>query len=95
MKYGTIPVVRATGGLRDSVEEFDPALGSGTGFLFDSYDSRALLEAIDRALAVFRHRNDWTTVMKNAMAKDYSWGRSAHEYIELYKRLQVPAGVRA
>lgn len=93
MKYGTIPVVRATGGLKDSVEEFDPALGNGTGFLFESYDSSALLDAIDRALAVFRRSNEWNTLMRNAMAKDYSWSRSAREYVELYKRLYVPAGL--
>jgi 1,4-alpha-glucan branching enzyme len=87
MKYGTIPVVRATGGLKDSVEEFDPIRGTGNGFLFDSYDVDAFLGAIDRALAAFRRKNDWTTLMKNAMAKDYSWSRSAREYAALYKRL--------
>jgi starch synthase len=95
MKYGTIPVARATGGLKDSVEGFDLARVSGTGFRFESYDSSALLDAIDRALVVFRRRNDWGTLMKNAMAKDYSWSRSAREYVELYQRLRVPTGVRA
>jgi starch synthase len=89
MKYGTIPVVRATGGLKDSVEEFDAVRGNGTGFLFESYDGYALLDAIDRALAVFRRKTEWNTLMKNAMAKDYSWSRSACEYVELYRRLQT------
>jgi starch synthase len=88
LKYGTIPVVRATGGLKDSVQEFDPERLKGTGFLFESYDGRALLAAVDRALAVFGRKDDWTRLMKNAMAKDYSWGRSAREYVDIYKRLR-------
>jgi 1,4-alpha-glucan branching enzyme len=87
MKYGTVPVVRATGGLKDSVEEFNSVRGNGTGFMFDTYDTSALLDAIDRALAVFCRRNDWRRLMKNAMAKDFSWNRSAREYVDLYKTL--------
>jgi starch synthase len=94
MKYGTIPVVRATGGLKDSVEEFDRASSSGTGFLFEAYDAGALLDAIDRALAVFPHKADWKTLMKNAMAKDYSWSRSACEYVELYKKVSYAGRIR-
>jgi starch synthase len=87
MKYGTVPVVRATGGLKDTVEEFDSARGYGTGFMFESYNSSAFLDGIDRALAVFCRRNDWARLMKNAMAKDFSWNRSAREYVDLYKAL--------
>jgi len=87
MKYGTIPVVRATGGLRDSVEEFDSARGSGTGFLFESYNSNDFLAAIDRALALFRRKDEWTKIMKNAMAVDCSWSGSAREYLQVYKRV--------
>ena len=94
MKYGTIPVVRATGGLKDSVQEFDPAHGHGTGFLFEPYDAAALLNAIDRSLAVFRHKADWNTLMKNAMGKDYSWNRSACKYVELYKKLSCTGRIR-
>jgi starch synthase len=94
MKYGTIPVVRATGGLKDSVEEFDRASSSGTGFLFEAYDAGALLDAIDRALAVFPHKADWKMLMKNAMAKDYSWSRSACKYIELYKKVSYAGRIR-
>jgi starch synthase len=89
MKYGTIPVVRATGGLKDSVEEFDSVSRSGTGFLFESYEPSAFLKAIDRALTVFPRKIEWTTLMKNAMDRDYSWSRSAREYVELYRRLLV------
>jgi starch synthase len=87
MRYGTIPVVRATGGLKDSVEEFDSVRGNGTGFRFESYSGDALLDAIDRALTTFRRKDEWIRLMKNAMAKDYSWSRSACEYAALYKKL--------
>ena len=87
LKYGTIPIVRATGGLKDSVEEFDPSTGKGNGFLFDQYDGGALLAAVDRAVAVFRRREHWRTLMRNAMAADFSWDRSAREYSNLYGNL--------
>ena len=91
LRYGTIPVVRATGGLRDTVDEVDPKMGKGTGFLFAPYTGRALLEAVDRALALFRRRDKWTTVMRNAMAADFSWNRSAQAYLDLYRRLAPSA----
>ena len=87
MKYGTIPVVRGTGGLRDSVDEFDSDRGSGTGFLFDSYDSNDFLAAIDHALALYRRKDEWAKIMKNATAVDYSWSVSARQYVEAYKRV--------
>jgi 1,4-alpha-glucan branching enzyme len=87
MKYGTIPVVRATGGLRDSVDEFNSVRGSGTGLLFDSYDSNDFLVAIDRALALYRRKDEWAKIMKNAMAVDYSWSVSARQYVKAYKRV--------
>ncbi len=87
LKYGTIPLVRAVGGLRDTVEEFDPAAGTGNGFVFEPYDSSSLLAAVDRAMSVFRDRNRWEALMRNAMAADFSWRRSAGQYLDLYKRL--------
>jgi 1,4-alpha-glucan branching enzyme len=87
LKYGTIPIVRATGGLKDSVEEFDPSTGKGNGFRFDHYDGAGLLAAVDRALAVFRRKEQWQTLMRIAMAADYSWDRSAREYSNLYVNL--------
>jgi starch synthase len=87
LKYGTIPIVRATGGLKDSVAEFDPATGAGTGFLFAQYDGVALLAAVDRALGLFGQRDLWASLMKNAMAADFSWNRSAREYLRLYRAL--------
>jgi len=87
LKYGTIPIVRATGGLKDSVEEFDPSTGKGNGFVFDEYHDAALLAALDRALAVFRGKEPWRTLMRIAMTADYSWDRSAREYSNLYVNL--------
>jgi len=87
LKYGTIPVVRATGGLKDSVQEFDPVSGTGTGFLFEDYSDEAFLGAVTRALSAFRRKTGWTALMKNAMAMDFSWSRSASEYVGLYNRL--------
>ena len=86
LKYGTVPVVRATGGLDDTIEAFDPATGNGTGFKFQAYDGAALLVAIRQALHVFR--NDpaaWRRIQLNGMSKDFSWQASAIEYARLYE----------
>ena len=84
LRYGTVPVVRATGGLDDTVEETpDPA--EGTGFKFHGYASGDFLAAIDRALACFRHREAWQALMRSGMRKDYSWTRPASEYGALYE----------
>jgi 1,4-alpha-glucan branching enzyme len=87
LKYGTVPIVRATGGLRDSVEEFDPATGKGNGFVFEEYNAAALLAAIDRALVLFQRKDQWTILIKTAMMADHSWDRSAREYLKLYTSL--------
>jgi starch synthase len=85
MKYGTIPIVRATGGLKDSVSEFDPVTSRGTGFLFEAYHGADLLAAIDRALTAFRCQKNWAALMQNAMHADYSWEHSAREYESVYR----------
>jgi len=84
MKYGTVPVVRATGGLDDTVQEWDQVSGEGTGFKFHGYDSRELLGVIDRALGAFRDKAGWQTLMRNGMTKDFGWERPAKEYVEAY-----------
>jgi starch synthase len=86
LRYGTVPVVRATGGLDDTIEAFNPATGSGTGFKFQAYDGGALLAAIQQALAVYR--NDptaWRRIQASGMGKDFSWQASAIEYAKLYE----------
>jgi starch synthase len=84
LKYGTVPVVHATGGLDDTVEEFRPAQGTGTGFKFDGYTPEKLLAAIDRALLTFQYKEAWKRLMRNGMARDYGWEQPAREYAALY-----------
>jgi starch synthase len=86
LRYGTVPVVRATGGLVDTVEPWDPATRKGTGFRFDYPDGTGMMWALDQALAAYQDRESWTRLMKNGMAKDFSWTRSAREYVELYRK---------
>jgi len=87
LKYGTIPVVRATGGLKDTIEEFDPETGKGNGLVFGPYDAQKFLETVDRALALYHQKDKWATLMNNAMAADFSWDCSARAYLDLYKKL--------
>lgn len=85
MKYGTIPVVHATGGLDDTVEEWNAAQNTGTGFKFQDYTAQALLDAIDRALNTFYDKARWQHLIDNAMAKNFSWDKPAEEYIAVYE----------
>jgi starch synthase len=87
LKYGTIPVVRATGGLDDTVTQFDPQTGEGTGFKFAEYSPAALIGAVRQAVAVFRQPKRWRRLMENAMACDFSWLASARQYERLYTTL--------
>ena len=87
LRYGTIPIVRATGGLKDSVTPFDETTGEGTGFLFGDYTSEALVGAVDRALGCFGRPDAWRRLMANAMAQDFSVDRTAAEYAALYASL--------
>jgi starch synthase len=86
LKYGTVPVVRATGGLDDTIEEWDAKKGTGTGFKFYGYDARDLMAAVDRALAAFKDKKAWTRLMRNGMAQNYSWEQPAREYVEVYEK---------
>ena len=95
LKYGTVPVVRATGGLDDTIEHWDPRTGKGTGFKFTDYNGEALLLTIKEALRAFRDQNSWQQLMRNGMSKDFSWNASAKEYIRVYERArQLRAGNR-
>lgn len=87
LKYGTIPVVRATGGLEDTVEEYD-GLGGGNGFKFREYSADALIGKVKEALELYRDKNGWKALQKNAMGYDFSWESSARKYIELYTLAQ-------
>jgi starch synthase len=93
LKYGTVPIVRATGGLKDTIEEFDPKRGTGNGFVFGSYQTKDLLAAVDRAIALFHQHDRWTTLLNNAMSADFSWEHTAaRAYLELYHRMGLRSG---
>jgi starch synthase len=85
-RYGTVPIVHATGGLFDTVKEFDPITGRGTGFVFDIYEPLALLDAIKRALAVFPRKRWWKRLVRTCMHQDHSWDNSAREYVKVYRQ---------
>ena len=85
LRYGSIPVVRATGGLRDSVQ--DSGDNEGNGFVFEDYNAHAMLHTLRRAIEGYADKEGWAILRKRAMECDYSWGRSANEYIKLYKSL--------
>jgi starch synthase len=92
MKYGTVPLVRATGGLADTVVDCSPeslAAGTATGFSFEPYTSAALLAAIRRALELWPKRDVWYRLMHNGLLQDWSWNRSAREYVKLYERARA------
>jgi len=91
MRYGTVPIVRLTGGLADTVQEFDPETGEGTGFCFTEYDLGDFKAAIARALRIWPNRNQWRRIMINGMKQDFSWKQSAQKYVAAYER--VMAGV--
>ncbi|MCX8050790.1 MAG: glycogen synthase GlgA [Chlorobi bacterium] len=85
MVYGTVPIVRATGGLIDTVTEFDPDARKGTGFVFRDYTADDFLAAIKRALALYKKPTYWATLVQNCMSQDFSWSKSARRYEEIYR----------
>jgi starch synthase len=87
LKYGTIPIVRAVGGLKDTVQHYDDDAETGTGFVFEPYTASALLDAVDQSLAVFRNKKAWSALRRRAVAMDFSWDRSAKRYVDLYRQL--------
>lgn len=96
MRYGTIPVARKTGGLADTIADYDPGKGRGTGFLFREYAASSLTECLRRALRVYADRRKWRRMIASAMKRDFSWKRSALKYVELYKKavkMKKAAGV--
>ena len=89
LKYGAAPIVRATGGLRDTVVEFNRVAGSGNGLVFAADQPDALVEAIGRAVALFREPRAWARLMANCFAADFSWDRAADEYLRWFARLRA------
>jgi starch synthase len=88
LKYGTVPIVRATGGLDDTIEPWDARTGKGTGFKFTEYTGEALLATVKQALLAYRDQSSWQTLMRNGMGRDFSWGASAREYGKVYERVR-------
>ncbi len=87
MRYGTIPIVRRTGGLADSVQLFDRRSGDGTGFVFDHFNTDALRFALNYALTTYGKQTLWQRLIQNAMRQDYSWALQAARYVDLYTRV--------
>ena len=94
MRYGTIPLVRRTGGLADTVKEFDPARRSGTGFTFDTFTPEGLTDTLRRAASAYRQPALWKALVRNTMTEDFSWEASAREYVTLYAKALRIAGAR-
>jgi len=92
LKYGTVPIVRATGGLDDTIEPWNARTGKGTGFKFVDYNGEALLLTIKQALDAYSDQTSWQTLMRNGMNKDFSWNASAREYGKVYERVRQMRG---
>jgi starch synthase len=86
LRYGTVPIVRATGGLYDTIKPFNPKRGEGVGFCFDKYEADSFWRALMEAFALFDQPETWRQIMQNGMAMDFSWKSSALEYLELYEK---------
>jgi len=87
LRYGTVPVVRRTGGLADTVRHFDAATGAGTGVVFNDYNVEAVTWAMNAALELYRQRGSWRRLVQNGMAEDFSWQRQIQQYSEMYQQL--------
>ena len=87
LRYGTIPVVRRTGGLADTITEYDPETTRGNGFVFEMYDAWELLDEIKKAIGLYKQRGLWAKLVSNAMKCDFSWDKSAEKYLKVYKKL--------
>jgi starch synthase len=88
MRYGSLPIVREVGGLKDTVAPYDKITCEGNGFTFKNYNAHEMLETIYQALEFYGEKNIWTKMMKSAMRADFSWKNSADEYIKLYDQLK-------
>jgi starch synthase len=88
LKYGTVPIVRATGGLDDTIDPWEQRTKKGTGFKFQEYSGEALLRVIHQAMQLYRDQESWQRLMRNGMSKDFSWRVSAREYLRVYERVR-------
>jgi starch synthase len=86
MRYGTIPIVRATGGLRDTVRPYHAETGEGTGFVFEEPTAEAFLQTVQAALGTYANRTAWQQLIRQVMVQDFSWAQSAKQYLDLYQQ---------
>ncbi len=91
LRYGTVPIVRRTGGLADSVQLYEPSSGKGTGIVFDDYSASALKWALNVSLDLYQDKKSWRKLVRNGMAKDYSWKHQGQLYIDLFRQI-IPTG---
>ncbi len=89
LRYGAVPVVRETGGLKDTVQQYDKYANAGNGFVFANYNAHEMMYSLKRALSTYGNFEIWTKIMRNAMNTDYSWSGSAKEYKDLYEKLMA------
>jgi starch synthase len=98
MRYGTVPVVKETGGLKDTVIPYNEYEDEGYGFTFSDYNAHDMLHTIKRALTIYHDKDVWRKLVKRVMDQDFSWKKSANKYEELYKKIvidQVPKKVES
>jgi starch synthase len=88
LKYGTVPIVRAVGGFDDTIQQFDPSSGQGTGFKFVEHEPEAVLDRIKEAIQTYHNRAVWEELVNNGMRADFSWDKSARKYVALYKEVR-------
>ena len=89
LRYGTVPIVRKTGGLADTVQDYNFETGKGNGFVFEEYTGEALLGAIRRALTLYQKKRPWKKLMTEIMQIDHSWASAARKYVQAYERVQA------
>jgi len=88
LMYGTVPIVRKTGGLADTVQKFNPKNKTGNGFVFEKYSAKDMVTEIKNAIKIFTSdKETWQTIMRNGMKSDFSWLNSSKKYVDLYKKL--------
>jgi len=88
MRYGSVPIVRATGSLDDTIIEYNPKIGKGTGFKFSEYSSEALINAVKKAVKLFKDKAEWQKILRNAMIQNFSWQKCAEGFEEMYKKVK-------
>jgi len=89
LRYGTVPIVRETGGLADTIVEYKAENDLGNGFIFKEYSSAKMLAAIKRAINLYSDQKEWQKLMKRGMRQDFSWQTSADKYVKLYSKLEL------